>query len=76
MQTTKLRPGNNSSMRQLAVDLMDELDGDLMGTQLQSGEREGRDIDPDALAFIKAKRKVDDLQKAKKYEKRIGGAAH
>ena len=33
---------------------------------------EGRDIDPDALAFIKAKRKVDDLQKAKKAEKRIG----
>lgn len=33
---------------------------------------EGKDIDPDALAFIKAKRKVDDLQKAKKAEKRIG----
>ena len=33
---------------------------------------EGRDIDPDALAFIKAKRKVDDLQRAKKMEKRIG----
>ena len=63
-------------MRQLAVDLMDELDADLTGTQLPSVEREGRDIDPDALAFIKAKRKVDDLQKAKKYEKRIGGAAH
>ena len=63
-------------MRQLTVDLMDELDADLTGTQLPSVEREGRDIDPDALAFIKAKRKVDDLQKAKKYEKRIGGAAH
>lgn len=57
----------------MAVDLGDELDADLMGTQLPSGDREGRDIDPDALAFIKAKRKVDDLQKAKKYEKRIGG---
>lgn len=34
---------------------------------------EGKDIDPDALAFIKAKRHVDDLQKAKKFEKRIGG---
>lgn len=34
-------------------------------------EVEGRDIDPDALAFIAAKRKVDDLQRAKKAEKRI-----
>ena len=34
-----------------------------MGTTLPSGEREGKDLDPDALAFIKAKRKVDDLQK-------------
>jgi hypothetical protein len=76
MQTTKLRAGNNTSMRQMVVDMEDELDADLMGTQLPSGDREGRDIDPDALAFIKAKRKVDDLQKAKKYEKRIGGAAH
>lgn len=59
-------------MRQLMVDLGDELDADLMGTQVPQGDREGRDFDPDALAFIKAKRKVDDLQKAKKYEKRIG----
>jgi hypothetical protein len=29
-------------------------------------EDEGRGIDPDALAFIKAKRKVDDLHKAKR----------
>ena len=63
-------------MRQLAADLDDELDNDLQGTQLPYGEKEGRDTDPDALAFIKAKRKVDDLQKAKKYEKKIGGAAH
>jgi len=63
-------------MRMLAVELMDELDSELSGTQVPSGDREGRNIDPDALAFIKAKRKVDDLQKAKKYEKRIGGAAH
>jgi hypothetical protein len=59
-------------MRQLVVDIGDELDADLMGTQVPQGDREGKDIDPDALAFIKAKRKVDDLQKAKKYEKRIG----
>ena len=72
MQTTKLRNANNSSMRVLGVDLGDELDADLMGASLPSGEREGKDLDPDALAFIKAKRKVDDLQKAKKYEKRIG----
>lgn len=45
----------------MVADLGDELDGDMMGTQLPSGDREGRDIDPDALAFIKAKRKVDDL---------------
>jgi len=37
----------------------------------ESGDIEGRDIDPDAMAFIKAKRNVDDLQKAKKNEKRI-----
>lgn len=35
------------------------------------GEVEGKDIDPDAMAFIHAKRKVDDLQRAKKQEKRI-----
>lgn len=35
---------------------------------------DGKDVDPDALAFIKAKTKVDDLQRAKKAEKRI--AAH
>ena len=35
------------------------------------GEIEGRDIDPDALAFIAAKRKVDDLHKAMKQEKKI-----
>lgn len=34
-------------------------------------ELEGRDIDPEALAFIKAKRKVDDLHKAKKHEKKV-----
>jgi len=33
---------------------------------------DGKDIDPDALAFIKAKTKVNDLQRAKKAEKRIG----
>lgn len=33
-------------------------------------EKEGIDVDPDALAFIKAKRKVDDLHKAKKLEKK------
>lgn len=37
----------------------------------RGGEVEGRDLDPDALAFIQAKRKVDDLQRAKKQEKRI-----
>lgn len=41
------------------------------------GETDGMDveqmnenIDPDALAYIKAKRKVDDLHKAKKMEKK------
>jgi hypothetical protein len=34
------------------------------------GEKEGTDVDPDALAFIKAKRKVDDMHKAKKLEKK------
>jgi hypothetical protein len=36
-----------------------------------AGEVEGKDIDPDALAFIAAKRNVDELQRAKKQEKRI-----
>lgn len=55
----------------MALDMGDDLaEGDLQGAP--SGDKEGRDIDPDALAFIKAKRKVDDLQKAKKFEKRIG----
>ena len=35
-------------------------------------EAEGVDVDPDALAFIKAKRKVDDLHKAKRFEKNGG----
>jgi len=47
----------------------DEGDGDNLKA---AGETEGKDIDPDALAFIKAKRKVDDLQRAKKMEKKIG----
>lgn len=38
--------------------------------QQERGEVEGRDLDPDALAFIKAKRNVDDLHKAKKLEKK------
>ena len=54
-------------------DLGDE--EDLGMTSGFGGELEGKDIDPDALAFIKAKRHVDDLQKAKKFEKRIGGHA-
>ncbi len=33
---------------------------------------EGRDTDPDAMAFIKAKRNVDDLHKAKRQEKKGG----
>ena len=32
-------------------------------------DREG-DVDPDALAYIKAKRNVDELHKAKKLEKK------
>ena len=32
-------------------------------------ENEG-DVDPDAFAYIKAKRKVDELHKAKKLEKK------
>jgi len=41
------------------------------GTIRPAAEVEGRDVDPDAMAFIKAKRNVDDLQRAKKQEKRI-----
>lgn len=46
-------------------------DEEFAGNQGVEGA-EGRDIDPDALAFIQAKRHVDDIQKAKKFEKRIG----
>lgn len=43
------------------------------GTFDEQGEgEEGKDIDPDAMAFIKAKRKVDDLHKAKRQEKKGG----
>jgi hypothetical protein len=38
----------------------------------QSEEIEGRDIDSDAMAFIKAKRNVDELHRAKKFEKKTG----
>jgi len=48
------------------VDLGEDLETTKVG-----GEVEGKDVDPDAVAFIKAKRNVDDLQRAKKQEKRI-----
>jgi hypothetical protein len=32
----------------------------------EGGETEGKDLDPDALAYIRAKRNVDDLHKAKR----------
>ena len=44
-----------------------------MGNGAAAGDTEGVDVDPDALAFINAKKKVDDLHKAKKFEKK-GGA--
>ena len=34
-------------------------------------EIEGKDMDKDVLAFIKAKRNVDDLHKAKKHERKL-----
>lgn len=37
------------------------------------GTAGGEDIDDDALAFIRAKKKVDTLQKAKKLEKQRPG---
>ena len=40
------------------------------GAPATGDEIEGRDIDPEALAYIKTKRKVDDLHKAKKHEKK------
>jgi hypothetical protein len=33
-------------------------------------EEDGFAVDPDALAFINAKKKVDDLHKAKKHDKK------
>lgn len=41
-----------------------------MKTHKEGEEVEGQHIDPDALAFIRAKKKVDDLSKAKKQEKK------
>jgi hypothetical protein len=52
---------SNTSQKNI-VDLGDDLEGDAA----RPGDIEGRDVDPDAMAFIHAKRKVDDLQKAKK----------
>lgn len=48
------------------VDLGEDMEATRVG-----GEIEAKDVDPDAVAFIKAKRNVDDLQRAKKQEKRI-----
>ncbi|CDW85408.1 kinesin motor domain-containing protein [Stylonychia lemnae] len=45
--------------------------GDDEQERREGGEDQEGGIDPDALAFIKAKRKVDDLHKAKKQEKKI-----
>ena len=47
----------NTSMKQIIDNGDDE---DFAATQGADGA-EGRDIDPDALAFIQAKRHVDDL---------------
>ena len=48
----------NSSQKNL-IDFGDDQEGDAGDTR--AAEIEGRDTDPDALAFIHAKRKVDDL---------------
>ena len=66
--SAKKDPRGNTSMKQM-IDLGE--DEEFAGAQGTEGA-EGREIDPDALAFIHAKRHVDDIQKAKKFEKRIG----
>lgn len=37
-----------------------------------NGDEEGNQVDEDALAFIRAKKKVNDMHKAKKIEKKGG----
>lgn len=57
-----------SASKRISADFGEEHDLDATKA---GQEVEGKDSDPDALAFIKAKKNVDDLQKAKKNEKRI-----
>lgn len=57
------------SIKKLPADAFRQDDGDDEYEE-KRGDIEGRDIDPDALAFIKAKRNVDDLHRAKKLEKK------
>lgn len=59
-EATQTLPGGQKSQRTLQQTL--QPDGE--------DEVEGRDADPDAVAFIKAKRKVDDLHKAKRQERK------
>lgn len=59
------------SARKTIAEVGDDFDA-TMPASSGGGDIEGKDLDPDALAFIKAKRAVDDLQRAKKYEKKIG----
>ena len=66
--SAKKDPRGNTSMKQM-IDLGE--DEEFAGAQGNEGA-EAQIIDPDALAFIQAKRHVDDIQKAKKFEKRIG----
>jgi hypothetical protein len=45
-------------------------DEENLNNQNEDNEEGEGGIDPDAFAFIKAKRKVDDLHRAKKQEKK------
>lgn len=46
----------------------EDKDDELNDNDATNDEKDGVDVDPDALAFIKAKKKVNDLHKAKKHD--------
>lgn len=71
MSTTKKAPGIGTIASQKKITTFADQEDDEEDDLRPRAEIEGRDVDPDALAFITAKRKVDDLQRAKKAEKRI-----
>lgn len=75
-QKTIIKPANNKKLQDSIGKRSYIETGDDDGAQHQNNQEDddGVGIDPDALAFINAKKKVNDLHTAKKQEKKGGGA--